>query len=210
MHVWTLVCICRPELLRSSPRGRWNGEVARRRAQREPKARDARPSRCPPITALMGHRHQPPGSLACSKTGEYRVPPLQPRYKNSPRPRVRSAPIWTLFIASEFSSACASVLRHQNSTPWCDEEEKRRRDPKQQATRPSFGKGAERPGDDCGEARRLATGNWRGPAPTDTHTIRADKTCCLHDHWVFHEPQVEHEGRIRTAAQLPAPPTQPG
>jgi hypothetical protein len=36
----------------------------------------------------------------------------------APRPRVSSEPICTLFIACEFSSACASVLAAQNSTPW--------------------------------------------------------------------------------------------
>lgn len=34
-----------------------------------------------------------------------------------PRPLVNSDPIWTLFIAMEFSKACASVFTAQNSTP---------------------------------------------------------------------------------------------
>lgn len=37
---------------------------------------------------------------------------------SAPRPRVISPPSCSLFVDSEFSSACASVLTAQNSTPW--------------------------------------------------------------------------------------------
>ena len=35
----------------------------------------------------------------------------------TPKPRVKVPPSWTLFRASEFSSAWASVFTAQNSTP---------------------------------------------------------------------------------------------
>lgn len=40
-----------------------------------------------------------------------------------PSPLVSSAPIWILLSAWELSSACASVLAAQNSTPWCQHQE---------------------------------------------------------------------------------------
>lgn len=72
----------------------------------------------PPIPAVMNTRSAPATARATSAADSCAAAAPSEGSPPVPRPRVSSAPSWSLLRQEEDSRAWASVLTAQNSTPW--------------------------------------------------------------------------------------------